>query len=496
MGLEATNSPVEESAGRYENLYAMLLDAIPSSVLLFDRNVRIVSVNRNFLEKNRCNLSDTIGHRLEDVFPAVLLDHMDIVRKVRKVLETNEPTEGERMAYRTPGIPMRIYYYRILPFSSGSSVENAMLLMDDVTEQIRLSKEVHRVERHLASVVESASDMVLSTGMDGRILSWNTAAQILSGYTLNDVKGHFFPEYCNPEHREEAKQVFQNMGKGKASQMVEWDLVTKGGEDIQVSWVLSTMKYDASQNMGIVAVGRDLTERRKIEMQLLQSQKLAALGVMAGGIAHEIRNPLAICSSAAQFLMDDHITPEFRRECAEKIYKGIQRAAAVIENLLKFSRPPGNRRQQSLDLIDLLKETMDLVANHAKVQKIQVRASFCNECVMISGVASLLQQLFMNLFLNAIKAMPHGGALSIAVRKTEREVLVQVSDTGHGISEADKDKLFDPFYTSSPVGQGTGLGLSICYSVVTEHFGSIEVDSPKGKGTTFTVRLPTVSFRG
>jgi PAS domain S-box-containing protein len=495
MELEATNSYAEESAGRYEKLYDMLLDAIPSSVLLIDRDMRIVSVNRNFLEKNRCTLSDTIGHRMEDVFPTVLLDYMDIIRKVGQVFQTNQPTKGERVAYRTPGIPTRIYYYRILPFSSGLSVENAMLLMDDVTEQVRLSKEIHRVVRHLASVVESASDMVLSTDMESRILSWNAAAEKLSGYTFDDVKGDYFPEYCDPEHREEAKRVFKSLGEEKASQMVEWNLTTKGGASIQVSWVLSTMKDDASRTIGIVAVGRDLTERRKIEMQLLQSQKLAALGVMAGGIAHEIRNPLAICSSAAQFLMDDQIEPEFRKECADKIYTAVQRAATVIENLLKFARPSGNSSQQPLDLVALLKETMALVANHARVQKIKVRASFSHEPVMIGGIASLLQQLFMNLFLNAIKAMPDGGSLSISVGKMEREAIVGVSDTGHGISKTDRDKVFDPFYTSSPVGKGTGLGLSICYSVVAQHFGSIEVDSLEGKGTTFTVRLPTISFR-
>ena len=160
---------------RYRTLYEMLLEAIPSSVLLIDRDLRIVSVNRNFLEKNRRSLAETIDRRLDQVFPAIIFEQMDFPGRIRQVFEHNSRIKGERMTYRAPGIPLRIYYYSILPFSWQGEVELAMLLMEDVTEQVRLSEEVQRVERHLASVVESAQDIVLSTDMQGKILTWNTA---------------------------------------------------------------------------------------------------------------------------------------------------------------------------------------------------------------------------------------------------------------------------------------------------------------------------------
>ncbi len=481
-----------ESFERYEKLYGMLLDAIPSSVLLIDRDMRIVSANRNFLEKSRRTIADTSGRRLNDVFPYIILENMDIMKRIREVFENGEPTMGEKMTYRAPGIPMRIYYYSILPFSWSGVVENAMLLMDDVTEQVRLSEEVRRVERHLASVVESASDIVLSTDTAGRILTWNTAAEKISGYSSDEVKGRFFFEYCAEGCHEEVKKVFSSKGARKSSMMAEWGLVTKEKEVVAVSWVCSPMKDDLSRCIGIVAVGRDLTERRKFEMQLLQSQKLAALGVMAGGIAHEIRNPLAVCSSAAQFLMEDNPSQGFMKECAEKIRVGISRASGIIENLLRFARPSANTQMEQVDLVSLLKETLSLVANQARIQKIALMSDFPDRPVLVSGIAGLLQQAFMNLFLNAINAMPDGGTLTVSVKKTEREVLVGVADTGHGISQEEMQKIFDPFYTTSPVGKGTGLGLSICYSIVRQHFGSIEADSVKGKGSTFTVRLPVL----
>ena len=490
MAPNGVDLPVKSESQRYEKLYTMLLDAIPSSVLMIDRDLRIVSANRNFLEKSRRSISNTIGRRLEKVFPAIILDQMNITRQIREVFEENRPTRGQRMSFRSPGVPMRIYYYRILPFSWEGMVENVMLLMDDVTEQIRLSEEVRRVERHLASVFESASDIILSTDMKGRILSWNNAAEKISGYTFENVGNRFFYEYLAENYRKESKEVFSGMVAGKKSKMAEWALITKDGESIHVSWVCSPMKDEESRATGIVAVGRDLTERRKLEAQLLQSQKFAALGVMAGGIAHEIRNPLAICSSGAQFLMNHDITPEFRRECAEKIHTGIQRASIIIENLLRFARPSVTSKMERVEIFSLIREALTLIENQAKIQKIEVVLQFSRRPIVINGNASLLQQVFINLFLNGIQAMPDGGTITISIEIRDREVLIRMADTGRGISRQDIDKIFDPFYTTSPVGKGTGLGLSICYSIVKQHSGVIEVESIEGKGSAFTVKLP------
>jgi PAS domain S-box-containing protein len=475
---------------RYRTLYEMLLEAIPSSVLLIDQDLRIVSVNRNFLEKNRRSLRDTIGHRLDQVFPAIIIDQMDFPGRIRQVFEKSFSIKGERMTYRAPGIPLRIYYYSILPFSWHGVVELAMLLMEDVTEQVRLSEEVRRVERHLASVVESAQDIVLSTDMEGRILTWNTAAERLSGFNLNEVRGRDFFDFCASDDYDEMGNVFAHLQAGKNAQMVEQDLKTKDGGQIPVSWIFSAMKDHLAKTTGIVAVGRDLTERRKFEAQLSQSQKLAALGVMAGGIAHEIRNPLAVCASAAQFIKEPDISLEFRLECAEKIHTGIQRASMIIENLLRFARPSAKRDFKEFDLTALLGETLDLITNQARIQKIELRPPTGTEPIMINGMAGLLQQAFMNLLLNAIKAMPDGGLLGVDLGKTTSEAWIRISDTGHGIAPRDLENIFDPFYTTAPVGQGSGLGLSICYSIIKQHVGNITAESEAGTGTTFTVKLP------
>ncbi len=492
MDSDVFRIPRQGSLNRYEKLYTMLLDAIPSSVLLINRDMRIISANRNFLEKSKRSKSNTIGHPLDVVFPSTILERLDIGRRIGQVFRENRPTRGERLTYRAPGLPMRVYYYIILPFTWDGVVESAMLLMEDVTEQLRLSEDVRRLERHVASVVECANDLIISTDTNGRILTWNRAAETISGYCFEETKGKPFVEYCIDDRREEVKRVLAEMHTQQNSIMVEWDITTKEGGLIPVYWVLSPLGEEVSQSMGLVMIGRDLTERRKLEMQLLQSQKLAALGVMAGGIAHEIRNPLAICSSCAQFLMEDVIDVEFRKECAQKIHAGIQRASVTIENLLKFAHPSAKTDVTLLNLCSLIEETLGLVASQAKIQKIEILCSFSKETVMISGVGSLLQQVFLNLFLNALNSMPDGGSLSISVVTRGNEAFVRIKDTGTGITRSDIDKIFDPFYTTSPVGKGSGLGLSICYSILRHHFGSIEVDSRDGIGSTFTVRLPAL----
>ncbi len=474
----------------HQKLYAMLLDTIPSSVLMIDQNMRVVLANRNFLKKSRRSASDTIGFPLQKIFPAVIIEKMDIIGQIRQVFRSSQPTKGQRMFFRSPGVSMRTYYYRIVPFEWQRSVENVMLLMDDVTEQIQLSDEIQRVQRHLASIFDSASDIMLSTDTDGRILSWNPAAERISGYSFTEVKNQVFYRLCAKDHQENVRKIFSEMRTRRDSVTGEWDLVTKKGLDTHVSWVCSPMKDQQLETAGFVVVGRDHTERRKMEMQLRQSQKFAALGVMAGGIAHEIRNPLAICSSAAQFLLADDISPDFRIECARKLHEGIERASVVIENLLKFARPPEGSNREEVNLLDIIRETIALISNQINIQKIKLKSDFPAQPVFINGSAGLLQQVFINLFLNGLKVMPDGGHLTVSVQKTKCSALIRVADTGHGIVEENIDKIFDPFFTTSPVGEGVGLGLSICYAIIEQHSGTIEVESIEGRGTSFTIMLP------
>jgi PAS domain S-box-containing protein len=475
---------------RAESIYRMLMDTIPSSVLLLDDNLCVVLANRNFLEKSRLSTDTTAGKRLSQVFPEVILAGMGLEQQIRKAFRSSHATQGQRLTYRAPGVPIRVYYYSVVPVNWTGQVDHVLLLMDDVTEQMRLGEEIRRMERHLASVVESASDIVVSTDTEGNILTWNKAAQKTTGYELDELKGRPFFDYCNQTDAANVRRMLSKGAAGENSNRIESNLKTKDGHSRPVSWVFSQMTDDAARTVGFVVVGRDLTEQRKFELQILESQKLAALGVMARGIAHEIRTPLTISASAAQFLTEDDLTPEFRRECAEKVHGGIRKASTIIENLLRFAHPSADKSKTPLDLLRVVKDALTLVDNQAKVQNVEIRTHFPPGPCLVLGLSNPLEQVFINLLLNAMNAMPNGGTVDIIAEQTGSEARVSVADSGEGILPEDMNKIFDPFFTRAPLGRGTGLGLSICHSIVDQHGGSIGVESESGKGSMFTVKLP------
>jgi PAS domain S-box-containing protein len=484
--------PVSDLApNRYEKLYRMLLDSIPSSVLLVDSGLRIVSANQNFIQKARVTESQVIGQRLEEVFPPAIYQHMNLPVRMAEVFRTGEARKGERIVYRTPGLSARTYYYSLIPFRWENRTEHVMLLMDDVTEQIRLGEEARRAERHLASVVESANDLVVSTDLKGRVLTWNTAAVRVTGYEEGDVRDRNLCDLC-PQGQSAALTQFLGQGllQGR-TKPIELELVRRDGETVPISWVCSCMRDATGRVVGLVAVGRDLTERRQFEAQLMRSEKLAALGVLAGGIAHEIRNPLAVVSTAAQLLLEKPLSREVQLECADKMHRGVQRASNVIESLLRFARPTQQGRKRSLNFVRVTDEALKLVENQLKLEQIQLRARLPDVPLILQGEAGLLQQLVTNLVLNAANAMPAGGGvIEVSLIRNGSQAVLRVTDTGKGIPPTDLPKVFDPFFTTMPVGKGTGLGLSISYAIVQQHEGKIDLISQVGKGTTVTVTLP------
>jgi PAS domain S-box-containing protein len=477
----------------YKQLYEGVMASIPASVLLLDQRLRIVSVNRNFLDKSRRNEGSTLGQELAAVFPPVLLAYTRMEARVRKVFTTGQAEGGEEMTYRSPGIPTRVYFYRLVPISDENShqVEYVMLLMEDITERVQMGEEIRRAEYHLASVVESANDIVVSLDPGGIINTWNLRAEILSGFGRREAQGRPLHSLCAPECQEKMQALLQKMFKGEqGSASIELNLVTKAKNEIPIAWSLSSMRDNNGKVIGFVAVGRDLTESRRMEAQLLQSAKMVSLGVMAGGIAHEIRNPLGICSATAQLLQENLDDPQLIREAAEKIYIAVKRASNIIENLLKFVRPSSDGRMGPLDVNEILNDTLALMSNETTSQPIKTQRRLADRLPQVIGNCNLLQQVFTNLILNAIAAMPTGGQLSVATQLNGAQVLVTFADTGRGIAPEHLGHIFDPFFTTMPIGQGTGLGLSISYAIIQQHKGQITVESQVGVGSTFTVWLP------
>ena len=482
---------------RYEAL-GRLLQAVPLSVFLVDNSLRIKLLNR----AARTILGDGPG-----LIGSSLPSHFQSLKVRQKVMSAVRYTFQQRKSLIIEGL-LRIGKLPIWGRMHVRSVRIgphrlALVLIEDLTAEKELTvtqkyrKLVHLIPLGIAEFnlqepfsrdLDAAEALALI--MDARLVDGNRSFATMHGYkTIEKLQGvalgKLFPFYVKG-----AGYYHTWIDEGLPVSSVETQESRRPDEVRHFENILIS-NVEENRILGIWAVRRDITNQRRLEDRVRRSEKMEALGSLAGGIAHEIRNPLAICSSAAQFLMEDDITPEFRKECAKKIHLSIKRASEIIEDLLRFASPRTESDQAPVRLVPILREALRVALNNRRDYGIELSLSDCaDEEVVVKGSAGLLQQVFINLFVNAFSAMHGGGELTISVEKISEEFLVKISDTGYGIQEKDLERIFDPFYSAVPEGKGVGLGLSIAYSIVKEHSGNIEVQSEYQKGSTFTVRLP------
>jgi two-component system, NtrC family, sensor kinase len=245
------------------------------------------------------------------------------------------------------------------------------------------------------------------------------------------------------------------------------------------------------ERIGRIILLDDVTQRVQMEDQLIQTEKLTSLGLLAAGVAHEVNTPLAVISNYTQMLARQMPPDDPRQKTIDKIVKQTFRASEIVNNLLNFSRT-GGAEWKHLDMNGLLDETLALVQHPLKTAKISVIRTLTPELPHVMGSANRLQQVFLNLFLNARDAMPNGGMLEVRTGANNGSVEVEVTDTGIGIPMENVARIFDPFFTTKASGRGTGLGLSVSYGIIKEHAGKIDVRSTPGKGTSFRLEFPAL----
>lgn len=235
---------------------------------------------------------------------------------------------------------------------------------------------------------------------------------------------------------------------------------------------------------------RDVTDQRRLMEQLSQSDKLAALGKLASGVAHEINSPLAGILAFSQMVLKEMDGEDPHREDLKEIEDAARKCKVIVEGLLGFGRQDHASEMQVTDVFEAVRSTLRLASAVLRKHNIDLTTTFLEPSAWVFGNQGKLGQVFLNLVTNAIYVMKDGGSLNVLGRIFENNVQISISDSGPGIEPHIASKIFDPFFTTKPIGEGTGLGLSICYSIVKQHGGKIEVESEPGLGATFVVTLP------
>jgi signal transduction histidine kinase len=292
------------------------------------------------------------------------------------------------------------------------------------------------------------------------------------------------------EFVEEFYRVRQNTG---IRNLYKFRMKTPAGETRTVNVAIAPLVTRKFQVVGQLIIMDDITERVELEAQLSQSDKLSSIGLLAAGVAHEVNTPLAVISSYTQMLAKQLQSDPQKSGLLEKITRQTFRASEIVNNLLNFSRTSGSEFTD-VDVNKVITDTLALLEHQFKTAKIEVNRELTPAISAIQGNPGRLQQVFLNLFLNAKDAMPGGGRLNVATSNGDL-VSVRVSDTGSGIAPEHVQRIYDPFFTTKNApkegqNRGTGLGLSVTYGIIQEHAGQIRVESRPGAGTTFALDFP------
>jgi two-component system, NtrC family, sensor kinase len=350
--------------------------------------------------------------------------------------------------------------------------------------------EYERLKDFNENIVESINVGVMALDMEDRIESWNAQMEVTYAMprwqTLTQTLGSIFPA----EFVEEFYRVRQNPG---INNLYKFRLRTPANETRTVNVAIAPLVTRSFHVVGRLVIMDDITERVELESQLSQADKLSSIGLLAAGVAHEVNTPLAVISSYTQMLAKQLQSDPQKSGLLEKITRQTFRASEIVNNLLNFSRTTGTEFAD-VDVNKVILDTLALLEHQFKTAKVQVHSDLTPGMSTIQGNAGRLQQVFLNLFLNAKDAMPGGGTLSVATSNGE-VVSVRVSDTGSGISPEHVQRIYDPFFTtktSPKEGQnrGSGLGLSVTYGIIQEHAGKIRVESTSATGTTFALDFP------
>jgi two-component system NtrC family sensor kinase len=483
-----TEKALQESEDKFRNLFEHAKDAI----LLADAETGILlDVNPAGSKLLGLPKDKLIGKHQTDIHPPEMADkYRQIFRK--HVLKGKVPSEDTIMQ-RADGTSIPASVSASVFKLAGKTIIQGVFR--DVSERKQAEEKLHQSEEFSSSLLKNAPNPISVINPDTTIRYINPSFEKLTGFTSTEVIGMKSPYPWWPD---ESKKKFESRLiddlKGGSS-VTEKQMKKKDGQPLWVHLSSTAVKQNG-ETFYLLVNWVDITERKQMEEKLIMQDRLASIGQLSSGLAHEINNPLTSIITFSTLLLQREL-PDDIKEDIQTINDEAQRTTRVVKNLLTFARKQPQEKQL-ININEGIKKDLELRAYEQKVNNIRVNTNLNPNLPMILGNSSQLQQVFFNIIINAEYFMieAHGkGNLNITTEKLGHYIRASFIDDGPGISKDDMRRLFTPFFTTKEVGRGTGLGLSICHGIITEHGGRIWADSEPGKGTSFVIELPVVDTR-
>jgi len=490
---------MEEALRQSEEKYRTILDDMEEAYFELD-----LAGNFTFFNDARCH---QLGYSRKElmgmnyrtyVLPERLKETFGIYNRVYRTGDTLKmfdvqeiKKDGTLITIESSASPKRNERNEIIGFRG---------IARDVTHRMKMEQTLRQSEEKYRTVLENMKESYYEMDLTGNYTFFNDALCRHLGYSREELMGMSYKVYVPPEKSKEASEIYNRIYRtGEPAEMLDVVQIRKDGKRIFVESSASPIRNEKDEIIGFRGVSRDVSERKQAEEERKQLEKkaqfasrLASVGELASGVAHEINNPLTgVIGYAHLLLARKDISRDVRRDL-EIINEGAQRVAGIVKKLLAFARQT-KPEQRYVNINELIGNTLDLRTYELAASNIKVTLQLTRDMPMTIADPGQLQQVFLNLIINAETAMKmthDKGRLSIKTEKINSILRITLKDTGPGIARENLEIIFDPFFTTREVGQGTGLGLSVCHGIVTEHKGKIWAESEPGKGATFIVELP------
>lgn len=485
-GVLQRTKELKQEVRRSEYRYRDLLENATDFIFTLDQNGQFVFLNNRFSSLSGFNKEVWIDRSFQDlVHPGDRIrigSHYEMIQQGRaRVFESRIVHKENHLVYVS---------FSISPIIDKGMIQGAMGIGRDITEQKKMEQEILELKNFNESIIQSMEAGLLTIDLEGMITSLNMGGEKITGWPEKEIVNHSFETLFVPERMEITPNDTRLNNLPPFSR--EATLLAKSGKRISIGYTATDRIDNAGRKVGTIISFRDMTELKQMQTELFRMDRLASLGVLASGIAHEIKNPLAGIKTMSQACEEEFEENDARREYLVRITKQVNRLDDLLKTFFAFARPKTPDRRP-YDLSSILSEVYPLLDKKLIKQGIQYAQELQDVLPMILVDAQQIQQVFLNLILNAIDAMPEGGGLTIFAKKIDNHgrerIEIRVKDTGVGIEPDKLETIFDPFYTTKSTG--LGLGLSIVYRIIEEHHGRIYVKSIPKKGTTFYIELPT-----